>query len=87
MLIPADNIVQLQNWLALKLEPLTLADSATLAEYVVSLLKNDKDGEDLKSFCETELLDFLRDHTKPFIDELFDTLRGNFTFVSFNLLF
>lgn len=71
-----DNIEQLSVWLSKELEPLTLADPDTLAEYVIALLKHDKDSHDLKEFCKEELADFLKENTEPFVKLLFEALEG-----------
>ena len=63
-------------WLSQELEPLTMADPETLAEYVIALLKNDKDNDALVAFCIDQLMDFLKEHTKSFVKDLFKALKG-----------
>jgi len=71
-----DNTEQLSKWLSKELEPLTLADPDTLAEYVIALLKHDKESHDLSVFCKEELSDFLKENTGPFVKLLFEALEG-----------
>jgi hypothetical protein len=78
MIIQDEHLSALLLWLTRELEPLTLADPATLAEYVLALLKNDKENEDLKVFCTEQLSDFLKENTKSFVRELFQVLSGIF---------
>lgn len=73
-----DNTEQISQWLSKELEPLTLADPDTLAEYVIALLKHDKDTDELADFCKEELADFLKEHTEPFVKLLFEALEGIF---------
>ncbi|KAJ3220341.1 hypothetical protein HDU67_000008 [Dinochytrium kinnereticum] len=47
-------------------------DPTVLADYVVALLKHDKSIEDLKETCISQLDDFLREETVPFVENLFD---------------
>jgi hypothetical protein len=54
-----------------------MADPDTLAEYVIALLKNDKEEEDLKKHCTKELMDFLKNETESFVQLLFQVLAGN----------
>jgi RNA-binding protein 26 len=76
MHLEESNIEHLSQWLSKQLEPLTMADPDTLAEYVIALLKHDKVKEELKEFCHVELHDFLKEHTTPFVKQLFDVLDG-----------
>ena len=67
---------RLLSWLSKELEPLTMADPETLAEYVIALLKNDKDYDSLVAFCIDQLMDFLKENTKSFVKDLFKILKG-----------
>lgn len=67
-----ENEPALQRWLANQLKELSDADPVALASYVVALLKHhDKKGDVLKLHCEEQLLDFLKEHTIPFLEALF----------------
>ncbi|BGP43300.1 mitochondrial ribosomal small subunit component [Rhodotorula kratochvilovae] len=70
MLVPADPAV-LKPWLIRTLEPLSDAEPAVLADYVLALLKRDvRDLDDLRQFCAQQLDDFLEQHTVHFVDSL-----------------
>ena len=76
----------LSQWLTRELEPLTMAEPETLAEYVIALLNNDKVGDELFKFCEEQLSAFLTENTVPFLTSLFATLKGFFLFLSILIL-
>jgi hypothetical protein len=63
-------------WLSKELGPLTMADPETLAEYVVALLKNDKEHQILVDFCIDQLMDFLKENTRSFVKDLFKIIKG-----------
>ncbi|KAG0212711.1 hypothetical protein BGX28_005744 [Mortierella sp. GBA30] len=52
------------------------ADPGMLADYIIALLKHDKEMEELKALCNAQLDDFLLEETKPFVVKLFDTLES-----------
>ena len=54
----------LRDWLMEKLEPICDAEPGTLADYVLSLLKNDMPRKELAEMCEKELADFLDHNTQ-----------------------
>jgi hypothetical protein len=71
-----ENESSLQRWLSNQLKPISDADPLALAMYVVALLKHhDKKGDVLKNHCYEQLLDFLKDHTRDFLDSLFNVLK------------
>ncbi|KAJ3330873.1 hypothetical protein HDU76_004639 [Blyttiomyces sp. JEL0837] len=74
MLLGEADAVALKACLEAKLEPICDADPAVLAEYVIALLKHDKNQQDLKTTIANELDDFLKESTKNFVAELFDLL-------------
>lgn len=76
IVVSPNKLPFLLEWLTAVLDPLTLADSATLADYVVALLRHDKSHDSLKSHVIEQLSDFLKDHTNNFVDELFRVLDG-----------
>lgn len=54
----------LRKYLMGSLQPLCEAEPAMLADYVISLLKNDHSRRELVALCERELIDFLEGNTK-----------------------
>lgn len=76
MHIAVENLPSLMAWLSKELGPLCDADSGTLAQYVVALLKNEKETEQLKAHCIDQLNDFLKDQTATFVKNLFRVLLG-----------
>ncbi|GJP59950.1 hypothetical protein CLOP_g16932 [Closterium sp. NIES-67] len=56
------------------LKPISEADPALLANYVVALLKNSKPHDELRQLCLDQLQDFLTDETEGFVTKLFDAL-------------
>lgn len=64
----------LTRYLIKNLQPLTEADPALLANYVLALLKNNKPKKELQKLCVDKLYDFLGDGTKPFVTALFHAL-------------
>jgi hypothetical protein len=54
----------LRPHLVSKLQPLSEAEPAMLADYVIALLKNDASRDELYTMCERELSDFLEGNTK-----------------------
>ena len=71
-----ENESSLQRWLSNQLRPISDADPLALAMYVVALLKHhDKKGDVLKNHCYEQLLDFLKDHTRDFLESLFNVLK------------
>lgn len=73
--VPDEKLPQLQEWLAEVLDPLTPADPATLAEYVLTLLKHDKNGSELRKHCVDQLYDFLKENTETFVSDLFSAIQ------------
>lgn len=64
----------LTRYLVTNLQPLTEADPALLANYVLALLKNNKPKKELQKLCVDKLYDFLGDGTKSFVTALFHAL-------------
>lgn len=64
----------LTRYLVKNLQPLTEADPALLANYVLALLKNNKPKKELQKLCVDKLYDFLGDGTKSFVTALFHAL-------------
>ncbi|GJN93888.1 hypothetical protein Rhopal_006947-T1 [Rhodotorula paludigena] len=61
----------LKPWLTRSLEPISDAEPAVLADYVLALLKHDvRDVEELRQFCVQQLDDFLDKHTPRFVESL-----------------
>lgn len=56
------------------LAPICDADPDVLADYVIALLRHDKPTEELHSLCISQLDDFLKHETIPFVNKLFDLL-------------
>ncbi|KAJ3013196.1 RNA-binding protein 27, partial [Thoreauomyces humboldtii] len=57
-----------------QLQSICEADPAVLADYVIALLKHEKSIPDLKALCISQLDDFLKEETQPFVSTLFDSL-------------
>lgn len=71
-----ENETSLQRWLSNQLKPISDADPLALAMYVIALLKHhDKKGEVLKNHCYDQLLDFLKEHTRGFLESLFNVIK------------
>lgn len=69
-----ENVDALKTWLAKLLDPICEADPATLANYVVALVKKDKPEKELKALCADQLEVFLQKETVGFVDKLFECL-------------
>ena len=71
-----ENETSLQRWLSNQLKPISDADPLALAMYVIALLKHhDKKGEVLKNHCYEQLLDFLKENTRGFLESLFNVIK------------
>ncbi|KAE8150060.1 hypothetical protein BDV25DRAFT_155103 [Aspergillus avenaceus] len=64
---------EVKTWVVRKLEDISDADSDVLADYVLALIRADAPDEDIRKASVDGLEDFLREHTVPFVDELFAT--------------
>ncbi|XP_057872633.2 zinc finger CCCH domain-containing protein 27 [Cryptomeria japonica] len=64
----------IRGYLLRNLQPLTEADPALLANYIVALLKNNKPKKELQKLCVDKLYDFLGDETKSFVIKLFHAI-------------
>ncbi|XP_065932682.1 RNA-binding protein 26 isoform X2 [Magallana gigas] len=71
-----ENVEALKTWLTKTLSPISDADPASLAKYVVALVKKDKVDKDLKEVCIDQLEVFLQTKTKDFVDQLFEALNS-----------
>ncbi|KAJ3161707.1 hypothetical protein HDU86_006477 [Geranomyces michiganensis] len=74
MLLDDAASASLKLLLMAQLKPITDADPVVLSDYVIALLKHDKPVPDLKVLCNSQLDDFLKEETKPFIKRLFASL-------------
>ncbi|GAA5852233.1 hypothetical protein JCM3766R1_003301 [Sporobolomyces carnicolor] len=63
-------------WLVQHLEPITDAEPATLAEYVLALLQRDETPEELERICTESLADFLESHTEKFVKDMLAFVRN-----------
>lgn len=79
MLIQSEKLPKLIQWLSKQLEPICDADSGTLAQYVVALLKHEKENDALKTHCVEQLTDFLKEKTASFVKDLFNVIQGTMT--------
>lgn len=79
MILQSEKIPDLTHWLSKKLGPICDADSGTLAQYVIALLKHEREDEALKLHCVEQLTDFLKNKTEPFVRDLFDVIKGVLT--------
>jgi hypothetical protein len=50
------------------------AEPSVLADYVIALLKHDKEDKELMDLCASQLQDFLREETAAFLEDLFKFL-------------
>ncbi|KAG9325800.1 hypothetical protein KVV02_005724 [Mortierella alpina] len=66
----------LKAYLTKELALISDADPAMLADYIIALLKHDKETHELKSLCNLQLDDFLMKETEPFVTKLFDALES-----------
>ncbi|KAJ5616695.1 hypothetical protein N7537_001809 [Penicillium hordei] len=62
-----------KKWVVKKLEDISDADSDVLADYVLALVRSDAPADEIKKVSVENLDDFLREHTQPFVNELFAT--------------
>ncbi|GAA5934485.1 uncharacterized protein JCM15063_004589 [Sporobolomyces koalae] len=62
-------------WLIEHLEPITDAEPATLADYVLALLQRDETPQELERICVESLGDFLAEHTEKFVKEMLAFVR------------
>lgn len=72
----------LVRYLVKTLKPLSEADPALVANYIVALLKNNKPQEELQKICIEQLHEFLGDYTMTFVTQLFNALEDGRTFTS-----
>ncbi|KAG0367957.1 hypothetical protein BC939DRAFT_445349 [Gamsiella multidivaricata] len=64
----------LKAYLAKELAEIADADPGMLADYVIALLKHDKEKDDLRALCISQLEDFLPKQADAFVDTLFKAL-------------
>ncbi|KAI8819889.1 uncharacterized protein EV422DRAFT_568343 [Fimicolochytrium jonesii] len=74
MHIEEATITQLNDYLVAQLAPICDADPSVLADYVMALLRHDQPIDGLKTLCISQLEDFLKESTGPFVNSLFDTV-------------
>ncbi|KAI8923633.1 hypothetical protein BC831DRAFT_470273 [Entophlyctis helioformis] len=68
------DVDALTAYLEEKVQAISEAEPAVLAEYIVALLRHKKPVPVLKEDCMTELTDFLGDDTATFVNQLFEGL-------------
>ncbi|KAG8528515.1 uncharacterized protein KY384_007433 [Bacidia gigantensis] len=74
MFIPENDGAELRKWIIKKLEALeAVADADVLADFVIALLRTDTAEPQLRRDAYQELEDFLKEHTKQFVDDVFAT--------------
>ncbi|KAF9435410.1 hypothetical protein BGZ76_006338 [Entomortierella beljakovae] len=76
MLIDDSSHDDLKAHLTKELTLISDADPGMLADYIIALLKHDKDNSELKSLCISQLEDFLLQETEPFVTSLFKVLEN-----------
>ncbi|OAQ25203.1 hypothetical protein K457DRAFT_129181 [Linnemannia elongata AG-77] len=74
MLLDDSSDSGLKEFLTKELAQISDADPAMLADYIIALLKHDKENDELKELCVSQLDDFLQQETVPFVDLLFEAL-------------
>lgn len=62
---------QLKGWIVKRLEDISDADSDVLADYVLALVKSDETDDQVRQNCQENLDDFLKEHTAPFVNDVF----------------
>jgi hypothetical protein len=85
MILTDSDALALKKRLISKLEPMydlnsyirCDAEPSVLADYVIALLKHDKEDQELIDLCASQLQDFLKDHTSDFLKDLFNFLNKN----------
>ncbi|GAA6016022.1 hypothetical protein JCM11491_007147 [Sporobolomyces phaffii] len=70
------DTARVKPWLVQHLEPITDAEPATLAEYVLALLQRDETPDELERICIESLGDFLEGHTDKFVKEMLAFVRN-----------
>ncbi|KFZ17608.1 hypothetical protein V502_04514 [Pseudogymnoascus sp. VKM F-4520 (FW-2644)] len=75
MLFAEEDAPQLKTWIVKRLENTSDADADVLADYVLALLRHDGDIETVRSLCEEEIPDFLKEDSTIFVKDLFDTVQ------------
>jgi hypothetical protein len=70
------NVDALKVWLSSRLEPICDADPASLAKYILALLKKNKSEDALKELCVDQLEVFLSNETTRFVELLFNVLKS-----------
>ncbi|KAF8439211.1 hypothetical protein BGX38DRAFT_1273473 [Terfezia claveryi] len=83
MLFEEGDAALLKKWIVKRLEDISDADSDVLADYVLALLRHEQGEEEVKSLCVEQLDDFLREHTRNFVHDVFAALRSKI-FLSVN---
>ncbi|KAL2825207.1 hypothetical protein BDW59DRAFT_161922 [Aspergillus cavernicola] len=73
MQLSEDQAEEVKKWVVKKLEDISDADSDVLADYVLALIRSDAPDEEIRKASVENLEDFLREHTKSFVDDLFAT--------------
>ncbi|KAI9104857.1 hypothetical protein DFS34DRAFT_218663 [Phlyctochytrium arcticum] len=71
MILDDEATKSLTDFLLSELQSINEPDPNGVTEYVLALLRHNKSLEDLKSLCLSQLEDFLRDETGPFVEQLF----------------
>ena len=66
----------LLKWLSSRPQSACEADPDILAKYVSVLLKNEKEGDELKDMCTEQLQDFLKEETAGYVKSLFSALES-----------
>ncbi|KAL9115262.1 MAG: hypothetical protein Q9227_001056 [Pyrenula ochraceoflavens] len=71
MQLTKDKSDALKSWVVKRLEDISDADPDVLGDFVLALLKSDASDDEIRRNSIENLEDFLKDHTQPFVDELF----------------
>ncbi|KAF9350754.1 hypothetical protein BGX26_011139, partial [Mortierella sp. AD094] len=74
MHIDDTTLDDLKAYLTKELTLISDADPGMLADYIIALLKHDKENNELKTLCVSQLEDFLLEETEPFVTSLFKAL-------------
>lgn len=75
-MVDSQVLQAIRPWVEHKLSPISEHEPKVLTDYVIALLSHDMPLEELEKECNTQLQDFLHEHTGPFVGELMQELRN-----------
>ncbi|EKD19717.1 uncharacterized protein L3040_001935 [Drepanopeziza brunnea f. sp. 'multigermtubi'] len=75
MLFPEEDAGHLKTFIVKRLENTSDADADVLADYVLALLRHDGDTETVRTLCEAEIPDFLKEDSAIFVRDIFEAIQ------------